>query len=107
MSDIKKYGTGEGVGFYWTREAQQFGAPGLVLIAVDDLGTVTRTQARRDQDEAALTDGEAVLEHLGDAIKQADGHLERRRRKLAENPPEAKPEPMSPATRAFFEDADW
>jgi len=103
MSDIKRYGAGEGVGFYWIAEDQQFGDVVCLLVAIDETGTVTRTTARRPHDPAAPTEGQAVLEHLGGAIKLADGRLDRSRRKLAENPPPAKPEPMDQATARFYE----
>jgi len=108
MSDIKTYGSSEGTGYFWIQEYSQWGGGECSLIAVDEAGNVTRCPARRPLDEAAPTEAEAVLEHLGQvAVRAADGHLERRRRKLADQPPpEPKPEPMDEATRAFYEDAD-
>ena len=103
MSDIKRYGAGEGVGFYWIKERGQWGDDKCILVAIDEVGNLTRTGGRIDFDEAALTASEAVLEHLGGSIKQADNHLERQRRKLADNPPKAKPEPMDQATARFYE----
>lgn len=104
MSDIKRYGAGEGVAFYWVKENDMSG-PTCVLVAIDETGNVTRTSGRREYDESAPTEADAVLEHLGGAIRQADGHLDRRRKQLNADPPKPKPAPMDGATAAFL--SDW
>lgn len=108
MSDIKTYGVGagSGVGFYWIKEYAGVGVGRCLLVAIDEYGNVTRTKVGKELDEAAPSESEAVHEHISGGIKAADAHLERRRKKLAENPPEDKPEPMDPATQRFFWDWD-
>jgi hypothetical protein len=104
MSDIKKYGTGEGVGFFWIKQEAQMGAGHCRLVAIDEVGNITRTPVGRELDDAAPTVAEAVEDHIGPAINQADQALERRRRNLAENPPEDQAEAMDPATERFMLD---
>lgn len=106
MSDIRQFGSGEGVGFYWVRTEVQFGAGYCELVAIDELGTISPTPARRDYDRAAPTRAEAGLQHLAPAIRQADSDLERRRRELPAEGDEPKPEPLDPATARFLSDPD-
>jgi hypothetical protein len=75
-------------------------------LTIGDAARVVGIGVRGDDDDAAPTVGEVVLEHLGSAVKQADAHLKRRRRNLAENPPEEISEPTDAATRRFHEDLD-
>lgn len=107
MSDIKTYGSPDNIAFYWVREDAQFSGAQSILISIDELGQVTRTSARRKADPAALSIDEAILEHLGEAIRQADTHLEKRRKELdLEEVEETEPEvPPSLATRRFL--GDW
>lgn len=102
MTDIRPFGTGEGVAFYWIKMREQWGPGFLELVGIDETGTVTSTTGHRDYDEAARTREEAVLHHLSPAIKQADADLERRRAEQPEQPD--KPAPMDPATRRFYQD---
>lgn len=106
MSDVKQFGVDSDLSFYWIKEVEQFGGGQCVLVAIDDVGEVTRTGGRRALDEDAPTEAEAVLEHLADSFKQADGHLERRKRKLVEEGRETpeKKRPVDAATARFFED---
>jgi len=102
-NDIRPFGSADGLGFYWVKSFEQFGNGSLVLLAIDEVGQITGTGARRTFDDAAYTREEAVLEHLAAGIKQADTDLERRRRaKPSEPEGEPKPPPMDRATADFF-----
>ena len=108
MSDISQYGVDNDLAFYWIKEYGQFGDGRCVLVAIDELGEVTRTNGRRALDEDAPVEAEAVMEHLSPAFNQADSHLERRKRRLDEEgreTPKAKPQ-MDLATARFFSDGD-
>lgn len=105
MSDIKRFGAGEGLGFYWVR-VDDYSGRRCILVSVDELGNVTRTSAMTEWDAAALKESEAVLEHLASGAREATAHLERRRKLLEENPPTAEPKPMDPATAKLYEDWD-
>ena len=109
MSDLKKFGENENLGFFWIKEYGQYGHGHCVLVAIDEFGSVTRTGARRPLDEDALPEAAAVLEHLSPACHQADAHLERRKRRLDEEGREApeKKRLVDPATARFFSDGDW
>lgn len=102
--DIKRYGAGSGLGYYWIKRSSYPGGNYRSLVAVDELGNVTDTGTRADHDEAAMSEEEAVLTHLADAVAQADADLEKRRATLPE--PEPKPEPMDPATARLYEEVD-
>ncbi len=65
---------------------EQFANNALELLAIDEVGNVSRTGARRSFDDAAYTREQAVLEHLEAGIKQADASLERRRRAKPSEP---------------------
>ena len=109
MTDIKQYGVDSDLAFYWIKEYGQFGDGQCLLVAIDELGNVTRTGGRRPLDEDAPTEAAAVLEHLSPAFNQADSQLERRKRRLDEEgrePSKAKPL-VDPATARFFADGDW
>ena len=110
MSDIRPFGTNDGLGFFWIRKVSGFGGRQMYgqlhLVAIDELGNVTDTGNRRPDDEAAGDEGDAVREHLSAGIKEANARLERRRAELAENPPPPAPDPISPATEAFLYDGD-
>lgn len=110
MTDIRPYGAGEALGYYWVRRSTYAGRAAsstVELVAIDALGNVTATGVRGDDDPAAPTEQEAVLQHLGAGIKEADAKLERRRREAPEQEPE-KPAPRpDPATEKFFDDADY
>ena len=108
MSDIHPYGSEAGTGYYWVRRSSAMGPyvnAYLSLIAIDATGTVTDTGNRMEDDPAALSEGEAVREHLSVGISQANAHLEKLRK--AAPPPEEKPPPMSPETARFFDDGDY
>lgn len=109
MTDLKQYGVDGDLAFYWIREYGQFGEGHCILIAIDELGNVTRTGGRRALDEDAPTEAAAILEHLSPAFNQADSHLERRKRRLDEEGREApeKKRLVDPATARFFSDSDW
>ncbi|MCB0865496.1 MAG: hypothetical protein KDB58_07270 [Solirubrobacterales bacterium] len=104
-SDIRPFGTGEGVGFYWVKVGEQFGPGYCELIAIDEIGNVTTASARLDYEEVALTRGEAVIQHLAPAIREANKDLEKRRANAPE--PEEKPERLDPATAAFLADESY
>ena len=103
-SDIRPFGAGDGLGFYWIKSYEQFGNDSLELVAIDEVGHFKRTGTRKAFDEAAFTQEEAILEHLAAGIKEADASLDRRRRDAPEPAPE--PPPMDRATRRFHMDAD-
>lgn len=108
-NDIRTFGTGEGVGFYWVRGTS--GVEGhysssLTLLAIDELGNVTDTRTRATDDPAALDRAGAVMEHLSGAISEADAHLEKRRAMLKENPPPEPPPIIDPATHNFLYGGD-
>ena len=91
--------------WYWVQTGDNLGRKAhLVLVAIDELGAITTTGVRQRFDEAAATRGDAVVEHLAEAVKEADANLERRRARLGEQPDEPKPPPVDPATRRFFSD---
>lgn len=106
-TDIRPYGSGQGLGYYWIRQASsagRFTSQNLALVAIDEVGNVTDTGSRRADDEAAMTQEEAVLVHLAPGIKQADADLARRRKEgAASEPAQPKPQPMDKATRDFLE----
>ena len=105
-SDIQRYGSKDGLGYYWVKVQEQFGAGYCQLVAVDDLGDVTQTGVRMDYDEAAATTAEAVLAHLSDAAKDASSKLERRRQRMPAEDEKPSPPPMDPATARFYYDPD-
>lgn len=104
---ITPYGQGSGLGYYLIRQADSY-SEYTTLVAIDELGNVTDTHLRGPADDAAPTRGDAIKEHLASAIKDAEASLERRRQKLAAEPPkEPDPEPIDPATARFHYDPDY
>lgn len=105
--DIGTLNATPGKATYWVKDpAGMPHATGvLCLVAIDEFGDVTRLPIRSQWDDAAMTVGEAVEQHLAGAIKQADADLERRRR---ESPPEPEqpPKRVDPATRTWLSDDD-
>lgn len=103
-SDIRPYGSPEGVAYYWIRRVDGIGgrlSGHLALVAIDASGNVHDTRQRAEDDPAALSEGETVLEHLSSAVSQADSNL-KRRPPAEDDPP--RPPPMDPATARFFND---
>ena len=102
-SDIRPLGAAQGVGYYWIQELGQVGAC-LRLVAINELGEVTRTSLGGKWSEAALTEHEAITRHLGAGIAQADAELSKRE---ADAPEPAEPPPaMDRPTRRFFKDGE-
>jgi hypothetical protein len=85
--DIRPLGAGDGKAFYWVQTSSHPGGSALQLVAVDEVGEVTRMPIRAGFDAAAPTLAEAVEAHLGRAIADADRELERRRREAPEPEP--------------------
>lgn len=109
MNDISQYGAAENLGFFWIKEDARYGgSKDCVLVAIDELGEVSKMPGRRPLDTDAPTEAEAVLEHLQGSIRQADTNLERRKRRLDEEGRDApeKKRPVDAATARFFEDDD-
>lgn len=103
--DIRPLGAGDGIGYYWIKEQGSLGGS-LRLVAITELGEVTRTELAARWEDAALTEHEAVAAHLAGGISVADVDLERRRREAPE--PEPEPPQMDPATRRFLTDGgEW
>jgi hypothetical protein len=101
-TDIRPFGTSPGLGFYWVQEPHPFGGGSLRLIAISEVGEVTRTPRGEDWDDAALTQEQAVALHLRAAAAEADRDLKQRRKDAPEPKPE--PPPRDPATERFFYD---
>jgi hypothetical protein len=105
QTDIRPLGAGDGIGYYWVQKAGgMFGGQYLALVAINEVGEVKPTGLNSKFNHAALTEHEAVVEHLSAGISQADADLERRRREAPE--PEPEPEPMDRATQRFLTDGD-
>jgi len=109
MSDIQQYGTEQGIGYYWIRQPNWVGDKEVQgsrrLVVIDEVGHVIPTGVHADDDPDAPATEDAVLEHLSDAVAQADANLERRRAKMPE--PEPAPPPMDSATAKLYEDLDY
>ena len=96
---------GDGKARYWVKVGGGLipGAAGSLRLAViDEYGHVELTPAAQPWDDRARTKEEAIQHHLRGAIAEADRDLQQRRREAPE--PEAKPEPISPATKRFMDD---
>ena len=110
MNDIKKYGATDGTAHYWIRCQDGTGhgttQAYLSLVAIDELGKLTHTGTRAQDDRAAMSRNEAIISHLAGAIAVADVDLERRRAKMPKEPDTEPEPPPDPATRAFFDDSD-
>lgn len=107
ITDISPLNQGAGKATYWIKEAAGMpqAAGVLRLVAIDEAGDVTRLPIRAEWDDAAMTQAEAVEQHLAGAIKQADADLERRRREKPAEPEPREPAPDRP-TQRWLADAD-
>ena len=105
-SDIRPLDSSDGsAGYYVQRNSGSFGDSYLRYVVIDQWGRVEDTPVCKAFDPAAMTEEQAVIQHLSKtgALARAEADLERRRREAPE-PEEPSEPPLDPATQRFLHD---